>query len=101
MRGLRVSSIALALALMGCASSGGKPAPGPTGGAAGLDPDLRAALEALSFSESPPPPADISNRWADDADAALFGRRLFFDPRFSGELLTGDNDGSVNARVEE
>jgi cytochrome c peroxidase len=43
------------------------------------------------------PPPDSVNRFADDPSAAAFGQRLFFDPRFSGQLLDGDNDGSVNA----
>ena len=34
------------------------------------------------------------NAWADDSSASELGQRLFFDPRFSGMLLDGDNDGS-------
>jgi cytochrome c peroxidase len=37
------------------------------------------------------------NQYADDPRAAEFGQRLFFDARFSGELLDGDNDGSAAA----
>ena len=40
------------------------------------------------------PPPDITNHWADDAAAAAFGQKLFFDPAFAGALLEGDNDGS-------
>jgi cytochrome c peroxidase len=54
-------------------------------------------LRGLSPRELPAPPADASNAWADDDAAAEFGQALFFDARFSGELLDGDNDGSVNA----
>ncbi|HZX95208.1 MAG TPA: cytochrome c peroxidase [Myxococcales bacterium] len=54
----------------------------------------RAALEALAPAVLPPPPADSSNRWADDPGAALLGQRFFMDPLFSGRLLDGDNDGS-------
>lgn len=54
-------------------------------------------LRALSPEELPAPPADASNAWADDAAAAAFGQTLFFDPRFAGALLDGDNDGSENA----
>jgi len=54
----------------------------------------RAALETLSRAVLPPPPADPTNRVADDAAAATFGQRLFFDPSFSGQLLDTDNDGS-------
>jgi cytochrome c peroxidase len=45
----------------------------------------------------PPPPPDKTNRFADDPLAAQFGRKLFFDPRFSGRLMDGDNDGSPHA----
>jgi cytochrome c peroxidase len=57
----------------------------------------RALLETLSPAELPPPPPDTSNAWADDPDAALLGQRLFFEGGYSGELLDGDNDGTVNA----
>jgi cytochrome c peroxidase len=87
-------------ALAGAASGGSggvaaeSPDPDP-------DPELSeqqlARLRALSPDELPAPPADISNAWADDAAAAVFGQKLFFDSRFSGQLLDGDNDGSVNA----
>jgi cytochrome c peroxidase len=59
--------------------------------------EARAALMLLSPPVLPKPGADASNRWANDAKAAQFGRRLFFDPIFSGRLLDGDNDGSANA----
>jgi cytochrome c peroxidase len=41
----------------------------------------------------PPPPPDISNRWADDPEAASFGHAIFFDPAFAGALLDSDNVG--------
>jgi len=52
------------------------------------------SLRALAVR--PPLPADPTNRYADDPRAARFGQRLFFEPRFSGALLEGDNDGSSN-----
>jgi cytochrome c peroxidase len=58
-----------------------------------LDDAARTALLALRYDASPPP-ADVSNRYADDAAARLFGRRLFFDTRLSGALRGRDNDGS-------
>jgi cytochrome c peroxidase len=62
------------------------------------DPDLSteayAALAELSPAVLPPPPEDASNVWADDEAAAEFGRLLFFEPRFAGSLLDGDNDGT-------
>jgi cytochrome c peroxidase len=86
------------------AGAGGTSASGG-GGSGGLgaadddpDPDLTEAdwekLRELSPAALPAPPADVTNRWADDADAAAFGQALFFDARFSGALLDGDNDGT-------
>jgi cytochrome c peroxidase len=56
--------------------------------------DEWAELEKLSPAPAlPPPPADPSNRVADDPAAAALGQKLFFDPAFSGALLESDNDG--------
>jgi cytochrome c peroxidase len=57
-----------------------------------VDAETRALLATLRYDEGPPP-ADPSNRVADSLEAARFGRALFFDPRFSGQLIDGDNDG--------
>jgi cytochrome c peroxidase len=54
----------------------------------------RAVIATLAPAVLPPPPADKTNRFADDPLAAKFGQKLFFDTRFSGRLLEGDNDGS-------
>ena len=54
----------------------------------------QATLRSLAPAVLPAPPPDASNRFADDARAARFGQRLFFDKAFSGRLLDGDNDGS-------
>jgi len=62
-----------------------------------LTPETLAALRLHAPNPLPPAPPDASNRYADDPRAALFGRRLFFDTRFSGKLIDGDNDGSVRA----
>jgi cytochrome c peroxidase len=46
------------------------------------------------------PPADPSNQYADDTRAAVLGKRLFFDPRFSGSLgplNDGVSNGSLGA----
>jgi len=56
--------------------------------------EIRRALLLHAPDALPTPPPDVSNRFADDTAAALFGRRLFFDGLFSGRLLDGDNDGS-------
>lgn len=86
--------------------AGGSAGASATGGAGGAvdddpDPDLSeadwAALRELSPDELPAAPADPTNAWADDADAAKFGQVLFFDPEFSGALLDGDNDGTAFA----
>jgi cytochrome c peroxidase len=53
-----------------------------------------AALAELSPGTLPSPPLDKTNRFADDPKAAAFGQELFFEPRFSGKLLDGDDDGS-------
>jgi len=83
----------IALVCAGCdrgASSTPAAEPARTPAAAALaielTPALRAAFERAS--PLPPLPPDPTNRVADDLDAAEYGRRLFFDPRFS-------RDGSV------
>jgi len=96
-QGRALAVAALASVGMGVAACGG--AGTPAGGSAD-DPDpvitaeARAALAALRYDDGPPP-ADPSNRVADDPAARAFGQRLFFDKSFSGRLLEGDNDGSV------
>lgn len=57
-----------------------------------IDEEARALLATLRYDEGPPP-ADPSNRVADDPEAARFGQALFFETRFSGPLIEGDNDG--------
>jgi cytochrome c peroxidase len=114
------SSLVLILLTWGC--GGGSPADGEAmagagaggssssagdGGSAGSelpdpdpdpDPELSeddwSKLYALAPEPLPAPPADPSNAWADDPAAAELGQKLFFDARFSGSLLDGDNDGS-------
>lgn len=82
------------VALLGCSSEGGE---GATKDARVVfTAEERALLETLSPAQLPPPPPDTSNAFADDPDAAVFGQALFFDPRFSGALLDGDNDGAAH-----
>src|SRR6187399_3183867 len=45
----------------------------------------------------PAPPPDVSNRYADDPEAAALGQRLFFDMGFSGALLDLDADGGPDS----
>src|SRR5688572_13945103 len=63
----------------GTDTDGGIQAPDP-------DPNLtneqRAALRALHYDPTPPPP-DPSNRVADDPRARTFGQRLFFESSLS------------------
>src|SRR6187455_1284213 len=81
------------LALWACGSDASAPADS-VDAAVGDEPAVElAALRALRYDDGPPP-ADPSNRVADDPAARRFGQRLFFDPAFSGPLLEGDNDGS-------
>lgn len=81
------------LAGFGCSS--------PTATTANTDDDPDPVFSAASSEQlhgmhydAAAPPADPSNRFADDAAARAFGQRLFFDTAFSGPLLEGDNDGT-------
>jgi cytochrome c peroxidase len=121
---LTIAGAAMVLTVVGCGSTApqapsasvtpsddagaGADAPGSvTPAEAGIvedpDPDPvltdadRTALRALSPAKLPVPKEDKSNAKADDPQAALLGQKLFFDSRFSGALLDGDNDGSMNA----
>jgi cytochrome c peroxidase len=92
MRSTRSIWLFAPVALLGCAKEADEPAE-----PANADSAARAALQALSFTEQPPLPPDPTNAWADSVEAARFGHRVFFDTSMSGELLTGDNDGSQHA----
>lgn len=59
-----------------------------------VSPEILARLQALSPSPRPAPPPDPTNRFADDPRAIALGHQLFFDPRFSGPLLSEDHDGT-------
>jgi cytochrome c peroxidase len=43
-------------------------------------------LRSLWIGSLPPPPKDPSNAFADNPKAKALGKKLFFDPRFSGNL---------------
>jgi cytochrome c peroxidase len=60
-----------------------------------LSAEMRARLRELAPPQLPGPPADPTNRWADDVAAATLGKKLFFDPRFSGPLLDDANTGET------
>jgi cytochrome c peroxidase len=79
------------LALLAAACSGSSsPAEAPPE----ISAEMRAQLAALAPNPLPPPPPDVSNAYADNPRAALFGQKLFFDKGFSGQLLEADNDGN-------
>ena len=77
-----------ATALPGCTPDGGGADPDPV-----LTAETLVALRALHYDPAPPP-ADPSDRVADDPAARRFGQRLFFEASLSGRLLEGDNDGT-------
>lgn len=79
---------AAALASAACSSASGSSGTTSSGGGA---PNPFAALAPAAL---PPPPADVTNRWADDPKAAALGKKLFSDTSFSGALLDGDDNGS-------
>jgi cytochrome c peroxidase len=78
----------------GQASDAGIDAPAPSDPDPVITAPEQAALQILSPAALPPPPADITNAFADSAAAAAFGQELFYDASFSGPLLDTDNDGS-------
>jgi cytochrome c peroxidase len=69
---------------------------GGDAGAVPIDPSVLTLLEMLSPPTLPAPPADDTDRFADDPAAAHLGQELFFDPAFSGALLDPDNDGTAH-----
>ncbi|MGA7119892.1 MAG: cytochrome c peroxidase [Polyangiaceae bacterium] len=93
-------SFALVLGASRCHSASAPEAPPPADRTANAtDPaptwtgEEWAALQSLSPTSLPAPPADPTNRFAGDPAAAALGQRLFYDPSFSGPLLDSDNDG--------
>jgi len=82
-RALAIASIVVS----GCVAANGD-GPDPV-----ITPEAMTLLAAMRYDASSPP-LDPSDRVADDAAAAAFGQRLFFDPALSGRLLEGDNDGT-------
>ena len=113
-RALIVATVAAVVAWSSACSTGQdpdgdspSPSPQPDGGGtagqaapdAGSNPLVtaaaRQALGMLAPMELPAPPADASNRYADDPAAAALGQRFFFDRGFSGALLDEDNNGGV------
>jgi cytochrome c peroxidase len=52
----------------------------------------------MSYQLPAKPPANNSNRFADNSAAAVFGKKIFFDARFSGALGPA-NDGVSNGSL--
>ena len=71
----------------------------------GTDAESTVALSAdemavvATLSPLPAPPANSTNRYADNPAAAALGQRLFFDKSYSGPLAVGDdgNNGGLGA----
>lgn len=96
----RVAVISCLLFLFACsgtsqtdAGSGGGTGGGSGGGNdAGLDELTPAEMAvARTFSPLPAVPADPTNAYADNANAATLGQRLYFDKSYSGALIVGDD----------
>ena len=78
--------------------SGGTVEPTPDAAASGdsgvaFTSEEWSTLQALSPDPLPTAPPDVTNAHADDAVAAAFGQKLFFDASFSGPLLDADDNG--------
>jgi cytochrome c peroxidase len=79
----------------GSGGSGGGTAGGSAGG--GADAGILTAAElAAARLQSPLPavPTDPTNAFADNAAAAVFGQRLYFDRSYSGALAVGTDGGN-------
>jgi cytochrome c peroxidase len=77
----------------GVGGSGGDVGSGGEGGAVTLADQVRAKLAGTS--PLPAVPADTTNAFADNAAAATFGQRLFFDEKFSGALAIASDLGGI------
>lgn len=92
MRGTHLALTLASVALAACSQGSGV----GQQTSASLSAQERMALGDLSPAVLPAPPADVSNKYADDPGAAALGKRFFFETAFSGKLLDGDDDGSEN-----
>ena len=97
-------AVVACVSVAGCSSRGAHAprADSPPDGSAGASSitftaEERELLRSFAPATLPPPIADRSNRFADDAAAARLGQKLFFDAAFSGALLDKDNDGGPNS----
>jgi len=90
-RDLRRTVPLVALVALGCTPAHGD---GTSGDGTSGD---GTSKEELAPKVLPRPPADVSNRYADDPRAAALGQRLFHDAGFSGALLDLDADGGPDS----
>jgi len=89
---MRKTGALIASQLLVCALMSGAGEPG-AGEAPVFSAAERSIIATLAPPALPPPPPDRTNRFAGNPLAAELGKKLFFDARFSGPLLEGDNDG--------
>lgn len=92
----------------GATGVGGGGAAGTTGGYPDGGSDADPLVPALTTEEAatvrtmsplPPVPANSTNQYADNGQAATLGQRLFFEKRYSGALAVGSDgmNGAVGA----
>jgi len=82
------ATLALALLSAACAGSHGQAT-----SSLGLNDEELRLLSDLSPGYLPAPPPDPTNAYLADPRARDLGKKLFFDPRFSGPLLDESNNG--------
>jgi len=85
-----IALLAVAAVCGACAGSGAKGTVGPQ---VGEEDETHQRLLALSPPQLPTAPADVTNAYLQDPRAAVLGKKLFFDKRFSGPLLDETNNG--------
>jgi cytochrome c peroxidase len=77
-------ALSVVLAALGASYGGSLQAATPSGGVSrGWSAEDLAVLTSLHLGELPDAPDDPSNAWDSSAAAAVLGKLLFFDPRFS------------------
>jgi cytochrome c peroxidase len=95
------SAVSVLFALSCAVQPQSAPADVEVGGAGGMgssvdtadSDELRDTAKSLVLAPHTFSPADVTNAFADDPEAAKLGQAFFFDTRFSGPLLADDNTG--------
>ena len=70
-----------------------EPPAGAAGAKAGAE-EPESPFQSFVLPIDAAPPADVTNKFADNPDAAALGKKFFFDTRFSGPLLDDTNNGT-------